>query len=248
MIGGSLLIHPSSNKEDIELQGQQFKSADYDYAELGSGLLLGPIKTFKVKLEALRNILPILSCHLPQIDYNREEIERCKKVIEILSDYGTQVFVIHLYSINLPTKDNLEFKIKKLNELVDFTKSKDVILSLENTEEDLIALQKVFNKIPEIDFCLDVGHANLLGKENQAINFINKFEKLLKHIHIHDNIGGTSEKEDLHLPIGEGKINFKPIFERLKEIVYSGSITIELNKPDFETKKLSFKRLKELIG
>jgi sugar phosphate isomerase/epimerase len=246
-IGGSLLTLPTSNKKDIEFEAHIFKSAGYDYAELGLGLPIGPLDVFKDKLKTLRNILPLYSGHLPGC-YNKEERETCEKYIEILSDKGIKLFIIHLYAQNLPTNENLEFKIKSLQDLADFAKEKDSILALENTEEDIMTLKKVFDRIPTIDFCLDIGHANLVPIGSKAVDLINQFGKLLKHIHMHDNIGGDSEKHDIHLPIGEGNINFKPIFERLKEINYSGNITIELYKPDFETRKLSIRRLKEFLG
>ena len=40
-IGGSLLMPPTSNSEDIELKVRKFKSAGYDYAELGSRSMKG---------------------------------------------------------------------------------------------------------------------------------------------------------------------------------------------------------------
>ena len=243
-IGGSLLIPLTFNENDIEREANKFRLAGYNYVELA----LGPIKSFKDKLETLRNVIPLYSGHLPQIDYRKAEIVRCKKYIESLSDQGINLFVIHLYSENRPTKYNLEFKIESLRDLANFAKSKDSILTLENTEEDLMTLKKVFDRIPTIDFCLDIGHANLVPIGSKSIDLINEFGIRLKHVHIHDNVGGDSEKHDSHLPIGEGNINFKPIFERLKEIDYSGNITIELYKADFETRKLSIKRLKELLG
>jgi len=246
-IGGSFHLPQTFSKKDIALEANSFTSAGYEYAEILLGLSIGPIKAFKDKLETLGNLISLYSGHLPQIDYEKEEIEICKNYIKNFSDQGIKLFVVHLFSINFPTKNNLDYKIKKLRELADFTENHDSILALENTEEEPITLQKVFNEIPNIDFCLDIGHANLLAKENQSINFINIFGTLLKHIHIHDNIGGDSEKHDTHLPIGEGNINFIQIFESLKEIDYSGNITIELYKPDFQTKKLSVKRLGELM-
>ncbi|MHA2472134.1 MAG: sugar phosphate isomerase/epimerase family protein [Promethearchaeota archaeon] len=246
-IGGSFFLPQTFSKKEIELEANNFRSAGYDYAEIPLGLSKGPIEAFKDKLKTLRNIIPIYSGHLPQMDYKKEEIDICKRYIENFSDQGINLFVVHLFSIKFPTKSNLEFKIEKLRKLADFAENYGSILALENTEEEPITLRKVFNEIPNIDFCLDIGHANLLARENQSINFINNFGNLLKHIHIHDNIGGSSEKEDLHLPIGEGSIVFKPIFQKLKDNKYSGDITIELYKPEFETKKLSVKRLRELL-
>ncbi|MHA1992874.1 MAG: sugar phosphate isomerase/epimerase family protein [Candidatus Hodarchaeales archaeon] len=245
-IGGSLQIPLTSIKRDIELEVSNFRSAGYDYAELGLKLPAGSSKVFEDKLETIRNIIPLYSGHLPQIDYKKAEIELCKKYIESFSDQGINLFIIHLFSPNRPTKDNIEFKIRTLLDLADFAKDKDSILALENTEEDLKTLNRVFDRIPKIDFCLDIGHANLVPIGNKSIDLIKQFGKLLKHIHIHDNVGGDSEKHDIHLPIGEGKINFKPIFEKLKEINYSGNITIELYNADFESIKSSIIRLRQL--
>ena len=246
-IGGSLQFPLTPNKKDIKLEVHNFKSAGYDYTELSLSLPLNPIKAFKEKLKTVNDIIPLYSGHLPQMDYNKAEIEICKKYIESSSDQGINLFIIHLFSLNRPTKDNLEFKIRALLDLADFARSKDSILALENTEEDLKTLKKVFDRIPKINFCLDIGHANLGPIGNNSIDLIKQFGKLLKHIHVHDNVGGDSEKHDIHLPIGEGNINFKPIFEKLKEINYSGNITIELYNPDFKSRKLSIKRLRELL-
>ena len=215
-IGGSLKSPTTSNKEDLESELHNFKAVGYDFAELALSSSITLNKTYLDRLKRLRNIIPILSGHLPDINYKKEDIERCKNFIKILSDQGINLFVIHLFSPNLRTKEHIDLKIKKLDNLADFAKSKDSILVLENTEEDVTTLRKVFDQIPEIEFCLDIGHANIFPKENHSINLINNFGKLLKHIHVHDNVGGDSEKADLHLPIGEGNINFKPIFKKLK--------------------------------
>ncbi|MCK4730485.1 MAG: sugar phosphate isomerase/epimerase [Candidatus Aenigmarchaeota archaeon] len=93
---------------------------------------------------------------------------------------------------------------------------------------------------------MDIGHANLFAKENRSLNLINNFGKILKHIHVHDNVGGDAEKFDLHLPIGTGNINFTPIFDKLKEIEYSGNITLEIHNSDREYRKISLNRIRKL--
>ena len=242
-IGGSLILPLASRKKDIESELSDFKSLGYDFAELGLSSKTIIDISFKNRVNILKNLIPILSAHLPSI----EEIDRCKKFIEILSDQEINLFIVHLHSPNLPTKENFALKIERLQFLVKIAKNRDSLLVLENTEEDVITLKKVFDEIPEIDFCLDIGHANLFAKGNRSVNLINNFTKLLRHVHVNDNIGGNSEQSDLHLPIGEGNINFKPIFEKLKEIKYSGNITNELYKADLESAKISIKRLRELF-
>mgnify|MGYP001434034413 CR=1 FL=1 len=234
-------------KQNIESELQNLKSAGYDFAEIDLGLPIEPNSNFENEIEKAKNIMPIISAHLPEIDFKTEEIERCKKFIEILSKQNINLFVVHLFSKNLSTSGNIDLKINGLKELADFAKNNNSVLALENTEEDVDILKQVFDKIPEIYFCLDIGHANLFAPENRSINLIENFGKVLKHIHLHDNIGGDAEKFDLHLPLGAGRIDFVPIFDKLKEINYSGNIVLEIYKPDEEYRKISIDRTKKLI-
>lgn len=233
-------------KQNIETEVQKLKSAGYDFAEIDLGLPIEPNGVFGVEIQNAKNIMPIISAHLPEIDFKEEEIERCKKFIEILSKQNIGLFVIHLFSKNLSTDGNLDLKINGLRELADFAKNNNSILALENTEEDVDILKQVFDKIPKINFCLDIGHANLFAPENRSVNLIENFGKILKHIHLHDNVGGDAEKFDLHLPLGAGRINFMPIFDKLKEINYSGNIVLEIYKPDEEYRKISINRARKL--
>ena len=247
----NLKIGASLNfSQNLSSELRIFKCLGYDYAELSATLSL-PIRLYEKKLKKICNQFPILTLHLPQIDYKDNEIELCKKLIEISVNYSIALFIIHLYSINLPTSNNLEQKINALQDLADFAKSKNIILALENTEENVKILKPVFEAIPTISFCLDIGHANLFT-ENQSVNFIQHFGKRLQHIHVHDNLGGDHsdpEKYDIHLPVGEGNIQFKPIFEKLKEIYYSGNITIENTyKPRLEEREISIKRIRSLLN
>ena len=75
---------------------------------------------------------------------------------------------------------------------------------------------------------LDLGHAELLCEENRSPGFIEQFPGRIQHIHLHDNRGGNSPKDDLHLPPGEGVIDFAGLFEKLRRIYYDRTVTLEL--------------------
>jgi len=79
---------------------------------------------------------------------------------------------------------------------------------------------------------LDIGHGELLSDKNRAYGFIDKCFERIKHVHIHDNFGGDSPEDDLHLPLGEGKINFSSILLELKGKEYDNNITLEV-KPEY---------------
>ncbi|MEM2929590.1 MAG: sugar phosphate isomerase/epimerase [Thermoproteota archaeon] len=84
------------------------------------------------------------------------------------------------------------------------------MLRLENTEENVDTLENAFNRMPGLRFCLDIGHANLFS--NNPVDFIDAFSDRPDHIHISDNYGGDSEDDDLHLPPGDGAMDFQQVF------------------------------------
>ena len=79
---------------------------------------------------------------------------------------------------------------------------------------------------------LDIGHGQLLSKENTAIDYIKLAFKRIAHVHVHDNLGGTSVKDDLHLPVGDGSIDYPKILGMLKEKGYDSTITMEIKPGD----------------
>jgi len=94
------------------------------------------------------------------------------------------------------------------------------------------------NEVPALGLTLDVGHANLGGSGNKSISIIEKLGKSIRHVHLHDNLGGQSQADDLHLPIGDGTVDFRAIMTSLGGIGYDGTLTLEV-KPEFQKASLS---------
>ena len=90
----------------------------------------------------------------------------------------------------------------------------------------------------EIGWCFDVGHANTTG----TIDAFLKEKKRFANIHIHDNMG----KDDEHLPIGEGTVDWKKVLSELKG--YGGNFVLEQDKgiPD-ALKSLEYLRSQDLL-
>ena len=120
--------------------------------------------------------------------------------------------------------------IKTVELLCKAAKDYGVNVAIENLPEPYPFLMKSvehFQKFYEdfkadynLGLVLDVGHANLNG---QIELFMEKFSDKLVHIHAHDNDG----KEDLHLGIGRGTVNWKSFAETLEKISYSGAVVVE---------------------
>ncbi len=64
-----------------------------------------------------------------------------------------------------------------------------------------------------LGLCLDVGHVNVLsaGKRKTELAFFRRHWQHIAHVHLHDNHG----KQDEHLALGDGTIDFVPFFRML---------------------------------
>jgi sugar phosphate isomerase/epimerase len=51
---------------------------------------------------------------------------------------------------------------------------------------------------------------------------------------LHDNHGGTNVTDDLHLPIGQGRVDFPAILQGLKAAGYNGGFSLELKSEHVE--------------
>jgi sugar phosphate isomerase/epimerase len=94
----------------------------------------------------------------------------------------------------------------------------------------------IFSRFPALKLTLDTGHANIGSPRGKRImRFIEAFADRIGHIHVSDNFG----KEDNHLPIGSGTIQFAKILTALKKTGYDGTVTFEVFTPDREYLRLS---------
>lgn len=105
-------------------------------------------------------------------------------------------------------------------------------------------LRLLFDEFPKLKLVLDIGHGQLMAKRNRALSHIESFGDHIAMVNVHDNHGAKLMDEvlaerkkrevsrgemrelalhyDTHLPIGEGSIDFQPIFSMLKQNSYDG--------------------------
>jgi sugar phosphate isomerase/epimerase len=74
---------------------------------------------------------------------------------------------------------------------------------------------------PSVRATFDAGHAHRRGLDPAAC--IRELSQLMCHVHLNDNDGTC----DLHLPPGEGMIDFVSIFRAMEESGYSGAVVAE---------------------
>ncbi len=119
-------------------------------------------------------------------------------------------------------------KVRILAQMVREAESREVKVCLENLSEDCQDLSPALKEIPGLGLTLDVGHGELMCSRNRALEILERFPDRVCHVHLHDNLGGNLVGDDLHLPVGEGRIDFRTFLEALLKSGYKGAATLEV--------------------
>lgn len=126
----------------------------------------------------------------------------------------------------------IQEKIGILEQMVEYAVSRHVVLCIENLSEKPSDFLPAFEAIHDLNMTLDIGHAELLSEANRSYEFSSACMDRIRHVHIHDNKGGNSPEDDIHLPLGRGTIDFVSILSDLRQKGYDKTITLEV-KPEF---------------
>lgn len=161
-----------------------------------------------------------------------------KRAIACSAEAGAEICVIHPDN-NKTAEENAQM----YEELLPFAKSCGVKIATENMwnwdweKEDhssfaACATGEDFKKHLDVvkdDFfvaCLDLGHAEMRGSGNGAAHMIKTLGSHLQALHIHDN----DCLHDSHQIPFSMNIDFAAIVSALKEIGYSGYLTLEADE------------------
>ncbi len=167
-------------------------------------------------------------------------------ILSIMPELEMRLLTLHLWlDPRFVLEETIVYKIGFLKRLTERASGSGITVCLENLSENADQLKEVLAAVPLLNLTLDLGHAELLSGENTSFGFLEKYPDRIKHIHLHDNHGGSSPDDDLHLPVGEGKIDFHKIFRVLHAVHYKGTMTLEL-RPDQIKSCLGYVR--NLIG
>jgi sugar phosphate isomerase/epimerase len=118
-----------------------------------------------------------------------------------------------------------------LRELVEYAHRNDVVIGLENMTESASDLEPVIDAVPGLCLTLDLGHAQLGSQLNKSFEIMKRLGPAIRHLHVHDNRGGVGQKDDLHLPVDYGTVDFPLILKGLIDMDYHGTISLEM-KPE----------------
>jgi sugar phosphate isomerase/epimerase len=168
-------------------------------------------------------------------EYNKENLPKVKRAIEIAGLLGIENIVIH----PVVFKENQKEKnIELYMSLMEDAKKANVKIALENMfgktnpetnkkMPNVCSLGEEFaeyyDALPKEHFscCVDIGHCGLVG--STAGEMIRVLGDRVACLHTHDN----NEYDDLHYPPFMFDLNWDDIARALAEIDYNGYITLE---------------------
>ena len=160
-----------------------------------------------------------------------------KRAIECTAEAGGEICIIHPDNNKTP-----EGNAEMYWELLPFAKEHGVKIATENmwnwdnekghssfaacaTGESFCQHIDAVND-PSFVACLDLGHAEMKGSGNGAANMIRQLGPRLQALHIHDN----DQLHDSHQIPFSMKMDFDGIVRALKDIDYSGYLTLEADQ------------------
>ncbi len=163
---------------------------------------------------------------------------RIKRLLELSRDLGITKGTFHFWmDQRFISQEVSSRKIELAAEIVHYAMKTGVTLCIENLSERYYHFMPMFENIPDLKMTLDIGHGQLLSRENTSFDFIENCFPRIEHVHVHDNRGGKSPKDDIHLPLGEGVVNYRRIFSLLQEKGYDSTVSMEVRLSDMDKTK-----------
>ncbi len=160
-------------------------------------------------------------------------LPRIKALMEISRQLGIHKATLHFWmDKRWASADLIRGKLEILKRIVDYGQDSGITVCIENLSERAESFAPVFEAIPDLRMTLDIGHAQLLSRQNTSFRFIEEHFSRIAHIHAHDNRGGKTVKDDLHLALGEGSVHYQAIFKALLHKGYNSTVTTEVKIKD----------------
>ena len=205
------------------------KGADLDtYTENEINLIKKVMNKNKLK-KILHGPWMNLSLGSDDPEIQRLTAQRLNQALEFCSRLGTKHMVIH--SGFHPTyhrdveEEWVATAIKNMSGVLKIAEDLKIVLSIENSlDNDEEYLMKIVDNFESnfLKTCFDAAHYNVFGRFS-ILEHLDRYSDNISEIHISDNDG----KVDLHLPIGQGNIDFNAFFRKVKERNISPYITVE---------------------
>lgn len=163
---------------------------------------------------------------------------RVKKSVEIALEAGCEKVIFHTNINPFITSKSYKRNWLERNKIF-FTKlcesNPGIQILMENmfdfSSEDLVLLMENMSLCRNFGICFDYAHACVYGENIEE--WASELSPYIKHVHINDTCG----KEDLHLPVGKGELDWTKFNDIRKNYFPDADILIET--PGYDNQKAS---------
>jgi sugar phosphate isomerase/epimerase len=240
---------------------EEISSLGFDYIEISMDppeALPEKVQNLKDEiLGATRNYGMGVIAHMPTFvstadlyaSVRRVSIEETVAALETASVLRIKKVVLHPpYTLGLGKfvpKKIREYGLSSLNAILEKAKGLNIMVCLENMFATAGSLttprefRTVLEEFPDLSMTLDIGHAFVAGGMNNVLEFVNGVGNRIVHVHANDNLG----REDNHLPVGAGLIDFHEVLRELKSLGYNDTMTVEVFSRDRDYLRISREKL-----
>jgi sugar phosphate isomerase/epimerase len=246
---------------------EEFSRLGFDYLELAMDPPQAHSSIIRQQKEDIlrtldRHNMKII-CHLPTFVFTADLTDSLRETslkevidaLDVASSLHPLKLVLHpSYFMGLSMfvmERARQYAMSSLEAIVERAGELELRLCIENMFPKTNSLMEpeefaeIFERFPTLKMTLDTGHAHIGSKgRNRTLDFIERFSDRISHIHANDNFG----REDIHLPIGAGTIDFQAIARALRKIKYNETVTLEVFSRDRDYLKLSRDKFAEMMS
>lgn len=167
---------------------------------------------------------------LVPLRYRQNRIQNLKMGSDFAKKLGVQDVVTHMgFLPENPKTDEFQQVVLAIREVAEYCKQNGQYLLFETGQETPITLLRTIEAVGTGNLGINLDPANLLmyGKANPC-DAVDIFGKYIRGVHGKDGEYPTDGQSlGKEKKIGEGRVNFPLLIEKLKHYGYDGSITIE---------------------
>ncbi len=173
--------------------------------------------------------------------------QRVRQSMEVAKEMGARGVVFHTNRIYRFREKKYLANWKRANEAFfkklaeEFPKQEILLENMFDEAADVLAeLAESMREVPNFGICLDYAHAAVFSDTPEE--WLRQLAPFIRHMHINDN----DRKEDLHLPVGQGVIDWKEFEAVRKACDIKASVLLEVSGSRKQQQSLQYMKEHEI--
>ncbi|WP_238177890.1 sugar phosphate isomerase/epimerase family protein [Paenibacillus contaminans] len=184
-----------------------------------------------------------------EIATHRERIDKTKRILDMAAELGTPIVTAHIGTIPDDTSSELYEALQNVcAEIGRHAASMKAFYAIETGPETAVHLKTFLDSINAPGLAVNFDPANLwMVKGDDPVQGVFVLQKYIVHTHVKDGVriprtvNGETEYDHAETPIGEGEVRFDDYFAALRQIGYTGYLTIEREKGEVPERELNIR-------